>query len=226
MKNTPSQLVKIWDIWIRLFHWSLAALVLFLLISGTTGWQFYEWHRTAGETVLALLLFRLCWGLVGSDNARLTALVTKPLHALKHLVGLVKGRIPPERGHNSAGGWAVLAMLSLIGFQAISGLVIADEEEYIEGAFYGVLSDDLSYELLKLHIMNATIIKVVVAVHVLMILVYALRASHNLLTPMITGHIKWPSNVEVPYVGFQKGFVGCAIALGCLVAMATIFSWW
>ena len=226
MAKEQTQIIKIWDIWIRLFHWSLAALVIFLLVSGTTGWQFYEWHRTAGEVVLALLVFRLCWGLVGSSNARLLALCASPYKACVHLIDFIKGNPAAERGHNAAGGWAILLMLALITFQALSGLLIADEDEFIEGAFYGSLSSSMSFELLKLHKMNANLIKIVVLIHVVMIALYAIRASQNLIKPMLTGTMKWPTKVAIPEVRFQKGIVGLVIASVCLVAAGTVLSWW
>lgn len=226
MNNDQTTKVKIWDIWIRLFHWSLAGFVLFLLVSGTTGWQFYEWHRTCGEIVLALIVFRLAWGIIGSTNARLHTLFSNPLKAFTHITELLKGKLSAERGHNAAGGWAVLTMLALIAFQAISGLVIADEEEFIEGAFYGMLSADLSYELLKLHKMNATLIKYIVLIHVVMIAIYAIRASQNLLKPMFTGAMKWPTNRDIPNVKFQHPVIGLAIAVGCFAAIGKALSWW
>ena len=226
LNSAQTVAIKIWDIWIRLFHWSLAFLVVFLLISGTTGWQFYEWHRTGGEVVFALVLFRLCWGLVGSSNARLHTLFANPRSALKHLSHLFRGNPAPERGHNAAGGWAVLTMLALIAFQAGSGLLIADEEEFIEGAFYGSLSYSLSAELLQLHKMNATAIKAIVVIHVLMVLLYFIRASQNLIKPMLTGTMKWPSQRDIPSVTFQKSLIGLVILAACFITVGLMLSWW
>jgi len=218
--------VRIWDIWVRLFHWSLASCIVFLLVSGTTGWQFFEWHRTVGEVVLALLLFRLCWGIFGSSNARLFALIRTPSSAIKHLASLFRGDVTAERGHNAAGGWAVLAMLGVIAFQALSGLFIADEEELIEGVFYGVLSGELTTRLLHLHHANATLIKFVVLLHVVMIAIYAVRAAQNLIVPMLTGSMQWPATQPVPTVIFQRRWIGLATAVTCALAVGTILSWW
>lgn len=218
--------VPIWDLCIRLFHWSLAICVLFLLVSGTTGWQFMEWHRTAGEVVLALLLFRLCWGIVGSSNARLAGLFANPLHALRHLLALAKGQAHVERGHNAAGGWAILVMLGLISFQAVSGLFIADEDELIEGVFYGVLPYNIREQLLHLHHLNATFIKVIVIAHVVMIAMYALRASQNLVKPMLTGSMTWPANTVLPAVFFQRTTIGLVIAAICIAGTGFVLSWW
>ena len=70
--------VRIWDIWVRLFHWSFAVSVVFMLISGGTGWLFFDWHRTVGEWVMVLVVFRILWGFVGSSNARLSKLLHSP----------------------------------------------------------------------------------------------------------------------------------------------------
>lgn len=221
-----AQKVRIWDIWIRLFHWSLAGCVLFLLISGTTGWQFFEWHRNVGEFVLALLLFRLCWGFVGSGNAKLVKLVASPLRALAHLGHLARGQVAPERGHNAAGGWAVLLMLVLLSFQAVSGLFIADEDELIEGVFYGLLPGGLSEELLHLHHLNGDILKVVIGIHVLMVLLYALRAAQNLVKPMFTGWMQWPLSTELPTVFFQRWWLGLVLAVASVALVGWVVSWW
>lgn len=220
-----SQRVRIWDGWIRLFHWSLVISVVFLLISGTTGWQFFEWHRHAGEFVLALLLFRLCWGLVGSGNARLVGLLVSPVRALAHLGHLARGRVAAERGHNAAGGWAVLVMLALLLFQAVSGLFIADEDELIEGAFYGVLSSGQAEQLLHLHHLNGDILKVVIGVHVAMVLLYALRASQNLIAPMISGWMNWPARNQPPAMFFQRWWLGLVLALVCFAAIGLLVGW-
>ncbi len=214
--------VRIWDIWIRIFHWTFAISVVFLLVNGKTGFQFYDWHRRIGELVLLLLLFRILWGLFGSSNARLVTLVTHPKKALSHLLLLTKGRLPQESGHNPAGGWAVLLMLSLVGFQAVSGLLIADEDELVEGAFYGVLNTSQSEQLLELHYLNAKFLITIVIVHVLMIFLYLFRAGQNLILPMITGKMVnrgkiMSVKITAPWLGlvlFVASFITIGLSLG------------
>lgn len=218
-------MIPIWDIWIRLFHWSLVLAVLFLLFSGETSIGFFEWHRQIGELVLALIAFRLIWGVVGSSNARLTQLVCHPRQTMHHLMELLKGRADQERGHNAAGGWAVLVMLGLIGFQAVSGMFIADEDELMEGALYGVLSSDLSTSLRHLHHQNAVFIQIIVTVHVAMVFIYLFYAKQNLIVPMITGKLRWSSSERSgtgsspPPVQFQHWVVGAIIALALGAAL-------
>jgi len=214
------QRVLIWDIWTRLFHWSLVLCVLFLLFSGKTGNGFYEWHRYVGEAVLALLLFRICRNFFGSSNNRLSALVTHPAKSVSHLKELLIHRqVAPERGHNPAGGWAVLLMLFLLTMQAVTGLLIADEEELIEGAFYGSIPADWSEELLHVHHLNSSFIMAIVVLHILMIAIYHFRGRTNLVSRMISGKAIWPDGVQVPEVRFRHWSAGLIIA--CVVFAVT-----
>jgi len=189
--GVSSRVVKSWDLWLRLFHWLLAFLVLFLIFSGLTGTGFFNWHKPAGEAVLALLLFRVAWGMLGSSNARLIPLFSGPGNVVSHLSGLADGKVGQYHGHNPAGGWAVLIMLLLLLVQAGTGLFIADEEEWVAGALHGNLSDSLTAILYEIHHLNATLLQLMVFLHVLMIPAYFFIAKQNLLKPMITGKKIW-----------------------------------
>lgn len=218
---SQAKLLPVWDIWIRLFHWSLALAVLLLLYTGLTGNLFFEWHRLLGEFVLLLILFRLFWGVVGSSNIRLSRLVRNPVQVLKHLRALISRDVPVEREHNAAGSWAVLAMLLLLGTQAITGMFIADEDEFIEGALYGSLDSGLSDWMYRVHMINAELIQVIVCLHVIMIAAYYFYARRNLLLPMVSGKLNWPDDTHLPAVSFQRWWIG----LVCLLVSAALVGW-
>lgn len=220
------QKLPIWDIWIRLFHWSLALAVLLLLYTGLTGEFFYEWHRRAGEFVLFLILFRICWGLVGSSNARLSTLVKNPLEAFAHLRSLAVRNVPIEREHNAAGAWAVLVMLLVLGIQALSGMFIADEDEFVEGALYGSFNASVSDWIYSVHMFNAELIKIIVALHVFMIAIYLVYAKRNLILPMITGKLAWPTESKAPTIRFQHWWVGLLCLLVCALGVAWLGGWY
>lgn len=222
---SSEQKIRIWDPWVRIFHWSLAVSIVFMLISGSTGFLFFDWHRTAGEIILALFIFRLLWGIFGSSNARLLQLVTHPLAALTHLKDLFTRQAHAERGHNAAGSWAVVIMLLMVGIQAITGLYIADEDELLEGALYGSVSSSLSDWMYQVHHTNAELLKIVVIVHVVMVFFYLVFARQNLITPMLTGTMKWLSNKNPPDVVFQKSIVGLALACGTALAVGYVVDW-
>ncbi|MEM7259195.1 MAG: cytochrome b/b6 domain-containing protein [Pseudomonadota bacterium] len=218
-------MIKIWDIWVRLFHWSLVITVGFLLISGETGAGFFDWHRLAGEIALALILFRLAWGIVGSSNASISALIRSPKAALTHLRDLTRRNPHQERGHNAAGGWAVFAMLLLILVQATTGLFISDDEGWVHGALHGIVSTDLSDSLYNLHHQVAGLIKLLVIVHIVMIAVYFVVGRQNLVKPMITGVMKWQSEKAAPEVHFGSFFIGLCLLVAAFIVAALIGGW-
>jgi len=218
-------MTKVWDLWIRLFHWSLALLVLFLIISGLTGVGFYDWHRFAGEAVLVLLVFRLLWGLVGSSNVRLYRLFANPIHALRHLINLFKSQPTQYRGHSPAGAWATLLMLLCLSVQAGTGLFIADEDELIEGAYYGALPSTTSDVLMTIHHWNATILQIVISLHIVMIAMYFFFGRQNLLRPMITGKMRWHNSTSLPSETFGRWWIGL-ILLGGSILLNYVFTGW
>jgi len=217
--------IRVWDSWIRFFHWSFALAVIFLLVSGETGFQFLDWHRQVGEFVLLLVVFRFLWGFFGSSNTSLLSLVSDPRLAIAHVAQLIRGDAHQTRGHNAAGGWAVLAMLLLVAFQAISGLFIADEDELIEGVFYGWLDSDSSEELLRLHHLNAEFLMILVGVHLFAVLFYWLRAKQNLIKPMITGSMRWTQSESPPDIQWSPGWVGLIVFAVCLGVLAWGLDW-
>ena len=112
--------VRVWDAPTRLFHWAIVVLLCISWLTESRGWM--ELHFLAGYSVLALLLFRVVWGFVGSDTARFTHFLSSPLAALQHLAQLHRREPDTEIGHNAAGGWMVLLMLVLLAVQVGTGL--------------------------------------------------------------------------------------------------------
>ena len=65
----------VWDRFVRLHHWSLAALVLFDAFIFDGGGP---WHRWAGYAALGLVGTRLVWGAIGSRYARFSGFFPTP----------------------------------------------------------------------------------------------------------------------------------------------------
>lgn len=100
--------VKVWDPFIRFFHWSLVSCVLlnqFVLEAGETA------HQWAGYLACALVLARLVWGFVGSRHARFADFFPTPARLSAHLKALRQGQHPQYLGHNPV---AALMMLGLM----------------------------------------------------------------------------------------------------------------
>jgi cytochrome b len=116
--------LRIWDLPTRLFHWSLAACVMGLVITGKLGGNAMIWHFRLGYAVLVLLLFRFCWGLVGGHWSRWSQLPLAPRQVFSYLKG-----VSPQTfaGHNPLGSWSIVSMLLALFFQVSTGLISDDE---------------------------------------------------------------------------------------------------
>lgn len=70
--------VRIWDLPTRLFHWLLAACIVALVITAKMGGNAMNWHLILGQVVLALLVFRILWGMVGGYWSRFGSFIPSP----------------------------------------------------------------------------------------------------------------------------------------------------
>ena len=117
--------VRVWDLPTRLFHWSLAACIVGLIVSGQIGDAAMVWHFRMGYAVLSLLLFRLVWGFIGGRWSRFGNFVVGPAAILRYLRG--QGTAAQSVGHNPLGALSVVALLGFALLQVATGLFSDDE---------------------------------------------------------------------------------------------------
>jgi cytochrome b len=178
--------IPVWDAPVRLFHWTLAVLVVFSFTTGKVGGGWLEWHMRAGYAILALIVFRLAWGVVGSQTARFTQFVRGPRAALDYVKATLAKRHPRVVGHNPLGGWMVVVMLLVVLAQAVSGL-FTDDEISTQGPLAVKVSNALVSKMHSFHYYNGWVIVAAVALHVTAIAVYFGVLRTNLVGPMIHG---------------------------------------
>ncbi|MCZ8256252.1 MAG: cytochrome b/b6 domain-containing protein [Polaromonas sp.] len=176
--------VRVWDLPTRFFHWALVACVIGLAITGTVGGNAMVWHFRFGYTVLALLLFRIVWGLVGGRWSRFGAFIYAPQSVINYL----KGRGKPEHGvgHSPIGAGSVFAMLGFLVAQVGSGLLSDDEI-----AFAGPLTRFVSNATVSLSTnyhknIGKWVLLALVVLHIAAI-IYYLSRKHNLVGAMLHG---------------------------------------
>lgn len=114
------QKVKVWDLPTRLFHWLLVLSVGFMWYSAQAGGGMLVWHLRCGLLVAGLIVFRLCWGLWGSDTARFSQFVRGPSSIRRYLQGSLTENEQP--GHNPLGALMVIALIAAVLLQATTGL--------------------------------------------------------------------------------------------------------
>jgi cytochrome b len=211
---------QIWDLPIRLFHWSLAILLVLQFGTAKFGWLDMQWHFRFGYALLALLLFRLLWGIAGSDNVRLRALFVSPRRVLGYLRGWRQAPVHQLAGHNPIGGWATVLILSVLLLQAISGLATSDDIEW-----FGPLCAHLPAIWIEraswLHHRMEPVILFLIAAHVLAVLQYQLMKGENLTASMLHG--QRALSVAAPRL---TGNRLAAVLLVVSITLIALLVWW
>lgn len=219
--DTSIQKVKVWDISIRIFHWTLAALIGFLWWSGTEGVQMDN-HVLAGYAVLGLITYRVIWGFIGSHHARFINFVRSPIKALKSVPDLISVRSSSHHvGHNPVGGWMVIALILILLAQGISGLGTTDDI-FIDGPLVAYLSDDMVYWLTDLHLTLPDYLIALVVLHLAAVLFHDTVKRERLIQAMITGVKKVPQSLAD---SVQQSELPIARFL-ILVAVLSALGWW
>jgi len=177
---------RLWDLPLRLFHWSLVALVVTAFVTVDVGGNWLTWHMRTGYAVLTLLLFRVLWGLAGSHTARFAQFVHGPAATLAYARALAAGKNPPHDGHNPLGAWSVLALLGALLLQAGTGLFTHDDEGN-SGPLARFVSDVAGERLTSIHHLNEKVLYLLVALHLAAIAYYRFVKGRNLVVAMVSG---------------------------------------
>ncbi len=180
LESTAATPVRVWDLPLRLFHWSLLGAVLGLFVTAKLGAM--QWHFYLGYAVLALLMFRLIWGIVGSQYARFASFPPHPMAAWRAL----RGEKSLNLGHNPLGAFSVYALLAALAFQAISGL-FSNDDIAAEGPLVVKVSKALSDQITGLHKANEAVIVGLVLLHIGAIVYYRYVKKEPLIGAMIHG---------------------------------------
>lgn len=219
-QSTETDSIKIWDLPTRLFHWSLLGLVVTCWWTGEDG--DIDWHMRCGYAVLALLLFRLLWGFVGSTTARFASFVATPRKVLAYFAGM-RAAAPPHFGHNPAGGWMVVALLLLLLAVSLTGL-FANDDIMSEGPLAPHLSKRLSDLATAWHEHGFHTLLALVAMHVSAIVFYLLVKKDNLVRPMLSGNRQLPRGISPPGLHMRSSWlalVNFGIAAGAVWLLVT-----
>ncbi len=179
--------VKVWDPFVRLFHWSLVAAVLTAYFTEDDLLGLHTW---AGYTVLALIGARLLWGLVGPHHARWSSFVRGPRATLAYLADALRGQAARHLGHNPAGAVMVLALLTGLIVTSVTGLAVLGAGEgagplapYLLG-----LSAEAAHDLEEIHEWVANLTMLLVPLHLLGVALASRQHGENLVRAMIDGY--------------------------------------
>ena len=219
--------VKVWDGWVRLFHWGIVLLVA--VSYATAKARRFDWHMLSGSLALGLVLFRIAWGFVGSETARFARFLAGPRAGLRHFAALLRGEEDATPGHNPAGGWMVVLLLALLLAQGVTGL-FSDDAELYRGPLADWAGYDASEVISAWHQRIFDLLLVAVALHVTAIATYRIAFGRRLVGPMVTGVARLPEGSAAarkpPRMGsavFAALLLGAAGALGVALWRLALF---
>jgi cytochrome b len=177
--------VKVWDPLVRIFHWSL---VLGFSIAYLTEDDLLTVHVWAGYVVLGLVVFRLVWGVVGTQYARFNNFVYRPAVVQGFLRDTLRGRAKRYLGHNPAGGVMIILMLVVLILTGLSGLAVYGIEEGAGPlAMLAGSAEWLEDVMEETHEFLANFMLLLVVVHVIGVIVESWLHRENLAKAMVTG---------------------------------------
>lgn len=178
--------IFVWDLPLRLFHWLLAVLVVVSWVSVEIGGNAMQIHMLSGYTILALVLFRILWGFAGSHHARFSSFVRAPAAAIAYLSAMRRNAADRHLGHNPAGGWSVIAMLTVLLVQAATGL-FSNDDIATQGPLANLVSKAVSDRITGIHHLNVKLLYVLIGLHLAAVAFYFFYKRENLVRPMLTG---------------------------------------
>ncbi|MBR0718380.1 cytochrome b/b6 domain-containing protein [Bradyrhizobium liaoningense] len=168
----PPATVKVWDPFVRIFHWSLVAC---FVIAYATGDEIERVHVAAGYAIGGLLAARIVWGFFGPRHARFSSFIRPPREVFAYLRDVALLRAPRYIGHNPAGGVMIIALLVALAGTCGTGYMMTTD------AYRGSKLVEHIHEFLA----NMTVGLVVA--HVLGVLIASFEHRENLVASMISG---------------------------------------
>jgi cytochrome b len=161
-------IIRIWDVVVRLTHWTLVASVA---LAWLTSEGFGRWHEYIGYLALAVAAVRIIWGFSGSRYARFSQFVRSVRHTLAYARSVIANKQRRYIGHNPM---AVALLISVLLTCATGWLYTTDQ-------YWGVEWVE------ELHETMAWIMVVLIALHIIGAIATSRHHKENLVLSMVHG---------------------------------------
>ena len=174
--------VRVWDPFVRLFHWSLALSVIVAWLS-SEAWR--PPHEAAGYIALGLVAARVVWGFVGTRYARFVQFVRPATVVANYLKAIASGSERRYLGHNPAGGAMIVSLLGGVAGAGVTGWLLTTD------AFWG------SEPMELLHSLFGNGVVALACLHVAGVALASWRHRENLVGAMVTGFKRGPDPADM-----------------------------
>ncbi len=178
--------IKVWDLPVRIFHWSLVSA---FLLAYLTEDHFMLLHVLAGYVIAGLIVFRLIWGVIGSRHARFNDFYFPPSTVIAYLKSVIIFKAKHYVGHNPAGGAMVFALLISLAITVLTGFAAYGAEQ-ASGPMAEIMasaSHSVGKAAEEVHEFFANFTLLLVMLHLIGVLVASLQHRENLVRSMVNG---------------------------------------
>lgn len=168
-------MIPVWDLFIRIFHWSLVGLIVSNQFFNESG---EIWHERIGYAACVLVLLRFIWGFVGTKYARFKDIKEywpKRGEFKNHVIEYVRGKSPRTLNHPPLAVIGMILMFGCILSLGLTGWMMGLDR------FFGVEWVEEAHEILGDALLVLSII------HVLGVIRESFIHRENLIASMIHG---------------------------------------
>lgn len=169
-------MIKVWDLFIRVCHWSLVTIVVSNLWINEEG---DPWHNWLGYAACGLIFLRFIWGFIGGPHVRWSAFFPTTKRLKEFFPLFIKGKEPRQLTHNPIAAIGMISMLILVILLGVTGYMMEEID-----VFFG---EDWVEEA---HSYLSNILLAFMIIHVLGVLLASFRHRENLILAMFTGKKK------------------------------------
>lgn len=217
--------VKVWDLGVRAFHWSLLAALTVALITGLLLLPLWiTLHLIAGTAAVVLVAARVVWGVWGPGAARFSSFVRGPRAVLDHYHELARGTAHRHLGHNPLGGAMIVSLLIIVVLLGLTG-VVAQGGMLKSGPFAFMTSYEVGRFVRHVHKFFALLLLGLVVLHVAGALFESRRSREHLVRSMIHGHKPVrPGDITPPATRARPVLAGAVAAVLLLAGAGTVYA--
>ncbi|MFV1982566.1 MAG: cytochrome b/b6 domain-containing protein [Thiohalomonadales bacterium] len=180
--------VKVWDIIVRVFHWSLVTTFFICFITEDSS----KLHTYSGYLIILLIISRIIWGFIGSEYARFKSFIVAPRVVNLYLKDLVKNKNSRFIGHNPAGAAMIVVLISSILITCLTGVVLYGVEDHAGPlAFLFTQEDEYLEDIIEeIHEFFSYFSVGLIVLHVTGVVIAGKQHNENLVKSMINGYKK------------------------------------
>jgi len=173
---------KVWDPFIRIFHWSLVAGFAANALIVDDDSKLHEW---IGYAVLGLVVLRVVWGLIGPATARFASFAPAWGDVTGQLTEIATHRRHAHLGHSPLGALMVFNLLATMIAIGVTGHMMTTT------AFWGAEWVEEAHEVL------VTWAELSIVLHVAGVIWESRRTGVNLARAMFSGRKSVPEDVRL-----------------------------